>query len=91
MKEQNDTTIFKYRHDLIIELRRARRLNQRDLAKKAGLTNTTVSNAENGQDIKVSTLTAIARALDVDPRIFLDVNLKLNLEDSLEQAIATAA
>jgi transcriptional regulator with XRE-family HTH domain len=51
-------------------LRRARlekKLSQLSLAQKLGVTQATISHAENGRDLKVGTLVEIARALDLEP------------------------
>ena len=51
------------------ELRRARKLDQGELAKRAALSTQTVSNleAERLRDVKASPLFALARALGVSP------------------------
>jgi DNA-binding Xre family transcriptional regulator len=51
------------------ELRRARGLDQRELARRAGVSMQTVSNLETGRlrDLKVSTLAALAGSLGVSP------------------------
>ena len=55
--------------DRVRELRRARGLDQRELAARAGVSMQTVSNLETGRlrDLKVSTLSALARSLGVSP------------------------
>ena len=55
--------------DRVRELRRARGLDQRELASRAGVSMQTVSNLETGRlrDLKVSTLSALARSLGVTP------------------------
>jgi transcriptional regulator with XRE-family HTH domain len=55
--------------DRVRELRRARGLDQRELAARAGVSMQTISNLETGRlrDLKVSTLSALARSLGVSP------------------------
>jgi transcriptional regulator with XRE-family HTH domain len=55
--------------DRVRELRRARGLDQRELAAQAGVSMQTISNLETGRlrDLKVSTLSALARSLGVSP------------------------
>ena len=55
--------------DRVRELRRRRGLDQRELASRAGVSMQTVSNLETGRlrDLKVSTLSALARSLGVSP------------------------
>ena len=55
--------------DRVRELRRRRGLDQRELASSAGVSMQTVSNLETGRlrDLKVSTLSALARSLGVSP------------------------
>ena len=47
-------------------------LSQRDLAKRAGVSPTTVVRAEQGEDVYPSTVRKLARALGVQPRELLD-------------------
>jgi len=52
----------------IIRLARLqKRLSQIQLAKQLGMTQATISRAENGLDLRLSTLVDIARALDLEP------------------------
>ena len=55
--------------DRVREIRKARGLDQRELATRAGVSMQTVSNLETGRlrDLKVSTLSALARSLGVSP------------------------
>lgn len=87
INEQNIDTVNKYRNDLIVELRQARGISLRELGDRAGVSQTTIMKAENGADIKISTLTGIARALGVDRRILLDMSLDLNIETLVKQAV----
>lgn len=51
-------------------LRKARvrkKLSQRELAQRLGVTQATISHAEAGRDLRVATLVEIARALDLEP------------------------
>ena len=47
------------------DLRKDALLSQRDLAKKAGVSQTTVVHAEQGQDVRFVTARRLAAALDV--------------------------
>jgi transcriptional regulator with XRE-family HTH domain len=51
----------------IVELRIAKALTQMDLAVDASVSERTLSKAEAGQPVSVSTITQVARALDVHP------------------------
>ncbi len=56
----------------IKSLRRQRVLTIRELAEKAGVSKTTISNIENGQaEAYPSTIRKLARALGVEPRDLL--------------------
>lgn len=59
-------------------LRRARGLDQRTLAERAGVSMQTVSNLETGRlrDLKVSTLAALGNALGVSSAELLSQELK---------------
>jgi transcriptional regulator with XRE-family HTH domain len=61
--------------DRVRELRRARGLDQRELAAQAGVSMQTISNLETGRlrDLKVSTLSALARSLGVSPAELLSL------------------
>lgn len=52
-------------------LRLARALSQRDLAKLAGVSPTTIVRAEQGEDVYPSTVRKLARALGVKPDALL--------------------
>ena len=45
----------------------AKRMSQAELALELGVTQTTISRAEAGRDLKLGTLVEIARALDLEP------------------------
>jgi transcriptional regulator with XRE-family HTH domain len=90
MIEPNIEMVTKYRGDLIIKLRQARGFSLRELAEKAGVSQTTIQKAENGQDIKISTLSGIATALGVDRRILLDMTLEIDFEETAKQAVESA-
>ncbi len=46
--------------------RSAKRLSQIELGERLGFTQGTISRAENGHDLRVSTLVELARALDLE-------------------------
>jgi transcriptional regulator with XRE-family HTH domain len=55
----------------ILALRRLRveaALSQRDLADRAGVTQTTIVKAEAGHEVRPSTVRRLAKALGVEPR-----------------------
>ena len=56
----------------IRERRRALNMSQETLAKKSGICRAIISMLENGRrtDVRVSTLSSIAKALDADVNIF---------------------
>ena len=47
-------------------------LSQRDLAERAGVTQTTIVKAEQGTIVRPSTVRKLARALGVQPRDLID-------------------
>jgi transcriptional regulator with XRE-family HTH domain len=52
---------------MLREARLGKNLSQLELAKQLGMTQTTISHAESGRDLKFGTLVEIARALDLEP------------------------
>lgn len=60
------------------KLREAKGLSQDDVAARSRLTKSSVSVIENGnRNFSFSTLLALAKALDVEPMLLLDVNFEL--------------
>jgi len=55
----------------LVELRLERKLTQWALGKAAGVSHSTISHIEGGGDPKVSTIYAIADALEVAPSVLL--------------------
>jgi len=53
-------------HQVIQAARKQKNISQSVLAKKAGITQAMVSKVEAGNDVQLSTLTAIAKALDME-------------------------
>jgi transcriptional regulator with XRE-family HTH domain len=67
---------------LVAELRRARRLSQRELAKMAGVGERTIRNAESGKRVKLEFVSYLATALGVELLAIVDDR------DELRTAIA---
>jgi transcriptional regulator with XRE-family HTH domain len=60
------------------KLREAKGLSQDDVAARSRLTKSSVSVIENGnRNFSFSTLLALAKAIDVEPMLLLDVNFEL--------------
>jgi len=65
----------------IKRLREEKGLSQDDIAAKCRVTKGSLSVIENGKrNFSFSTLLALAKALEVDPKILLDINFELNSE-----------
>jgi transcriptional regulator with XRE-family HTH domain len=60
------------------KLREAKGLSQDDIAARSRITKSSVSVIENGnRNFSFSTLLALAKAIDVEPKLLLDVNFEL--------------
>lgn len=80
MEEMKTETITEYRHDLIVKLRNVLGISQTELANRAGVSRNIINKVETGgHDMKITTLTGIARGLGVDRRVLLDMNLEFDL------------
>jgi len=65
----------------IKRLREEKGLSQDDIAAKCRVTKGSLSVIENGKrNFSFSTLLALAKALEVDPKILLDINFELYSE-----------
>lgn len=59
--------------DVVQRLRVEKAMSQADLADKAGVRQATVSNAENGKNVRYATVGAIAGALDVEIPLIVEL------------------
>ncbi|WP_370841863.1 helix-turn-helix domain-containing protein [Megasphaera sp.] len=52
----------------IAEIRKSKKMTQKELAKKSGVSRATISKIENGKtvEVKLSTIEAISNALDIN-------------------------
>lgn len=66
MADFNDV-LYKFIGERVSEFRKANKMNQDDLAKKAAISRTTISNIESGrQQVSIHTLMNIAEALNLE-------------------------
>ena len=87
MDEMKTETTTDYRHDLIVMLRNALGISQAELANRAGVSRNIINKVETGgHDMKITTLTGIARGLGVDRRVLLDMNLEFDLGKLVSEA-----
>lgn len=67
----------KYVSDILRELREAKGWTLRELDRRSGISNATISRIESGLSVpKPESLIALANALEVDPKILLDAPVK---------------
>ena len=76
----------------LVEARERARLTQRQLAKKAGISHSTISRFEKGKKTRLESIKAIERALgfinqDSDKEALLDENARLRLKLNQVQSI----
>lgn len=64
---------MKVKGDAMQRLRMERAMSQADLADVAGVRQATVSNAENGRNVRYATILAIAGALGVEVASLIEV------------------
>ena len=69
--------VAKYVSDILRELREAKGWTLRELDRRSGISNATISRIESGLSVpKPESLIALANALEVDPKILLDAPVK---------------
>lgn len=77
----------KYRHDLLKAARLAQGKTFMDMARLTNLSRQTLTDAENGKNVKVDTLLAIAEQLGIDPKILFDFSIEFDAAALFKNAI----
>lgn len=67
--------------NLLNSLVEKNKMNKAQIAEAAEISRTTLDNALNGADIKISTIERLAKALRVSPSVFFGANGNIEAED----------